>query len=92
MMTNETVNAIVNFMTPGTEVLVLRCGHISHIAGADPNIFKGVVEEENFERKMFVGPRIDVFTLKNQKNMQLFLSSSISRRFSSIFFMQLFFN
>ena len=31
MMTNEGYNKIVNFMTPEAGVLVLGCGHISHI-------------------------------------------------------------
>ena len=30
MMTKEGSTKIVNFMTPGTGVLVQRCGHISH--------------------------------------------------------------
>ena len=32
---------------------------IATTAGADPEIFKGWDEEENFERKMFVNTRID---------------------------------
>ena len=31
MMTKEGSTAIVTFMTPGAGVLVLGCGHISHI-------------------------------------------------------------
>ena len=31
MMTKEGSTKIVNFMTPGAGVLVLGCGHISHI-------------------------------------------------------------
>ena len=31
MMTEERSTKIVNFMTPGVGVLVLRCGHISYI-------------------------------------------------------------
>ena len=31
MMTKEGSTKIVTFMTPGSEVLVLGCGHISHI-------------------------------------------------------------
>ena len=31
MMTKEGSTKIVNFMTPRAGVLVLRCGHISHI-------------------------------------------------------------
>ena len=31
MMTKEVSTQIVNFMTPGTGVLALGCGHISHI-------------------------------------------------------------
>ena len=31
MMTNEGSNKIVSYMTPGTGVFVLGCGHISHI-------------------------------------------------------------
>ena len=36
-------------------------------SGADPEIFQkgGVVEEENFERKMFVDTRINACTHKN---------------------------
>ena len=32
MITKERSTKIVNFMTPGAGVLVLGCGHISHIA------------------------------------------------------------
>ena len=35
MITNEGSTQIVNFMTPGARVLMLGCGHISHIV----NIF-----------------------------------------------------
>ena len=31
MMTKEGSTKIVNFMTPGSGVLMLGCGHISHI-------------------------------------------------------------
>ena len=31
MMTKKGTTKFVTFMTPGTGVLVLRCGHISHI-------------------------------------------------------------
>ena len=31
MMTKEGSTKMINFMTPGTGVLVLGCGHISHI-------------------------------------------------------------
>ena len=31
MMTKEVSTKIVNFMTPGEEVIALGCGHISHI-------------------------------------------------------------
>ena len=31
MMTNEGSSKNVNFMTPGTGVLMLECGHIIHI-------------------------------------------------------------
>ena len=31
MMTKERSTKIINFMTPGAGVLVLGCGHISHI-------------------------------------------------------------
>ena len=30
LMTNEGSTKIVNFMTPGTGVMMLGCGHISH--------------------------------------------------------------
>ena len=30
MLTNEGSTKIVNFMTPGTGVMMLGCGHISH--------------------------------------------------------------
>ena len=41
---------------------------IGLVAGADPEIFQrggGEVEEENFERKMFVDKRINACTHKN---------------------------
>ena len=47
--------------------------------------FKGQVEDENFERKMFVDTRINACTHKNSTSMQLFLFSSFSRGLSSIF-------
>ena len=31
MMINEGLIKVIHFMTPGDEVLVLRCGHISYI-------------------------------------------------------------
>ena len=31
MMTKEGSTKLVNFMTPGAEVLVLGCGHVSHL-------------------------------------------------------------
>ena len=61
------------------------------VAGADPEIFQRGVEEENFERKMFVDTRINACTHKNQTKMQLFLSSSFSRGLSSIFCFVFFF-
>ena len=36
-----------------------------HTSGADPEIFQKGVEEENFERKMFVDKRINACTHKN---------------------------
>ena len=48
---------------------------------ADPEIFQGGgVEEESFERKMFLATRTNACTI-----MPLFLSSSFSRGLSSIF-------
>ena len=46
----------------------------------------GGVEEENFERKMFVDTRINACTHKNKIYMQRFLSFFFSRGLSSIFF------
>ena len=36
-----------------------------HLSGEDPEIFQRGVEEENFERKMFVDTRINSCTHKN---------------------------
>ena len=40
MMTKEGSSNIANFMTPGAGVLVLGCGHISHIAKIHLYFFK----------------------------------------------------
>ena len=66
---------------------------MSPYTGADPEIFqRGGVEEENFERKMFVNTRLNACPNKNRTNMQLSLSSSLSRGlFSFFWFFLLFF-
>ena len=63
----------------------LFCYHFYQYQARIQNFFKGEVEEENFERKIFVDTRINACTHKNWTNMQLFLSSPFSRGMSSIF-------
>ena len=42
MMTEEGSNKIINFMTPGEVVLVLRCGHLSYIVKSN-DFFKNLL-------------------------------------------------
>ena len=45
---------------------MLPLAHLHTYSGGDPEIFqRGGVEEENFERKMFVDTRINACTHKN---------------------------
>ena len=54
MMTEEGSNKIINFMTPGEVVLVLRCGHLSYIVKSN-DFFKNLLPYSRAQIRQTVG-------------------------------------